>query len=896
MNNKKQLKYIGIAVLLSLTFVACKQKRDNATEQKTDILQDTLPNGLRVVIIRDSLAPMVATQITYQAGGYETPNGFPGTAHALEHMMFRDSKGMTGAQLNEITGKMGGENNAFTTMDATQYFFMAPSQYLDILLHIESTRMRGALLSDSDWALEKGAIEQEVSRDISDPGFLAYQQADSILFAGTGYANTALGTRPSFDKTTSKILKGFYNDWYQPNNAIFVIAGDIDPKATFEKVKKLFSAIPNKSIPKRASVELSPFKSQTISKTTPDGTGSVEYMYRMPGKRSNEFAAASVLMDVLNNARSHLSALKVAGKVLSADAWYQSFAHAGIGVIEGGFPKGGNPSQVKTDLDSVINSIIKNGVSADLVEAAKQSEISSFEFNKNSAMDLASAWSSALAWRGLPSLDAAEQQIKDVTVSDVNKIAKKYFSANRITVVLTPNPNGKRPPNSQGFGGAENFAGNDKLNVPLPSWASKPLSELQMPHWTLNPTKMKLENGITLIVQPEKISNTVTVQGYIDNNIRLQEPEGKEGVSQLLSNLFDYGCVDLSRDSFHKALDKISANEYGGTSFGISVLSKSFDQAMKLLADNELHPALPEAAFKTEQKSLAKEIEGQMQSPQYKAEQALYKSLYPTGDPELRHATPESVQSLTLNDVKDFFSKAYRPDMTTIVVVGNITPDEAKEVVNKYFGNWKATGTKPDVILKPILTNKPNYVAVNNSYASQDQVWMAHLIALNIKDTARYALELGNEILGGNGFASRLMVDVRVKHGFAYGAGSYMGFGRSRSLFYVYYGCDPSKVAPVDTLVYKNLSLMQDSLVSETELKNARQAEIRNIPVGVSSINAIASSLINWNRDGLPLNEPMVAAKHYLHISAKQIQNAFKQYIKPENLVQIVQGPKPPKH
>ncbi|MBS0570745.1 MAG: insulinase family protein, partial [Proteobacteria bacterium] len=160
----------GLALGCTTSLLA---KSPAASAQPSSVLRTTLDNGLRVVIVRDTLAPMVTTQITYLAGSYEAPTGFPGTAHALEHMMFRDSTGLTGAQLNEMTGKMGAENNAFTTSDATQYYFVAPAQYVDLLLKIEATRMRGAQLSDKDWGLEKGAIEQEVSRDISDPGYLA---------------------------------------------------------------------------------------------------------------------------------------------------------------------------------------------------------------------------------------------------------------------------------------------------------------------------------------------------------------------------------------------------------------------------------------------------------------------------------------------------------------------------------------------------------------------------------------------------------------------------------------------------------------------------------------------------------------------------------------------------
>ena len=862
-----------------------------------NVLRATLDNGLRVVIVHDSLAPMVTTQITYLAGGYQTPKGFPGTAHALEHMMFRDSKGMTGAQLNEMTGKMGGDNNAFTTNDATQYYFVAPSAYLDVLLQIEAARMRGAELGPKDWALEKGAIEQEVSRDISDPGFLAFEKAEDLLYGGTGYAADPLGTRPSFDKTTPATLHTFYNDWYQPNNAIFVIVGDIDPAATLNQVKQLFGGIAKGNVPAHAPVQLQPIKPQTIRSTTPDATGSVQFLYRTPGMKSADFAAATVLMDVLNNARSPLSELAVQGKVLSADAQTQPFSYGGIGVIEAGFAKGADPKRAQADLDGVIQRLLKDGVSADLVDAAKRSEQAQFEFSKNSAVSQASAWSQALAWQGLKSPEEAEQQIQAVTVDDVNRVAREFLKPDqRVTVVLTPDPNGKRPPNSNGFGGSESFGGDDKLDVPLPTWATQALAKLEMPHWTLDPTRMKLDNGITLIVQPESVSKTVTVMGHVDHDDKLQEPKGQDGVGKLLTALFDYGTTSLDRNAFHKALDAIAANESGGSDFSLAVPSAHFDEGMHLLADNELHPALPQQGFDVQQKTLARTLAGELQAPRYKMIRALYKGLFPAGDPGLREATPQTVDKLTLANVKQYRELTYRPDLTTIVVVGDVTPDQAKATVEKYFGDWKANGAKPDVIPKPVPLNPPSYVVVPNAYASQDQVLIGQTLDLNLHNPDRYALELGNDVLGGNGFASRLMVDIRVRHGFAYGAGSGMNFERSRSLFYVQYGSDPGKVAPVDGLVMKNLKAMQDTAVTAPELTNARQYQIRSIPVQVSSVNSIARSLLSWSWHGEPLDQPMVAAKYYLNLTSDEVQAAFKKYLKPQHLAQVVEGPAPAKH
>ncbi|MEP6899200.1 MAG: pitrilysin family protein [Rhodanobacter sp.] len=896
-----KLKPLAWSLMLGMGVLAGTCQAHTAAAEKagqaSNVLRATLGNGLRVVIVHDKLAPMVTTQITYLAGGYQTPKGFPGTAHALEHMMFRDSKGMTGAQLNEMTGKMGGDNNAFTTNDATQYYFVAPSAYLDVLLHIEASRMRGAMMTDKDWALEKGAIEQEVSRDISDPGFLAFEKAEGLLYAGTGYEADPLGTRPSFDKTTSQVLGKFYKDWYTPNNAIFVIVGDVDPQATLTQVKALFGSIPRSATPARVPAKLQAFKSQTIRSTTPDATGSVQFLYRLPGMKSSEFAAATVLMDVLNNARSELSELAAQGKVLSADAQVQPFSLGGIGAIEAGFPKGGDAQQAQAHLDSVIAAMLKDGVSADLVDAAKRSEAAQFEFSKNSAVNLASSWSQALAWQGLDSPEEAEQQIQNVTVDDVNRVARDYLRQDqRVTVVLTPDPNGKRPPDSNGFGGSESFGGDDKLDVPLPEWAATALSKLEMPHWTLNPVEMKLDNGITLIVQPESTSKTVTVMGHVDHSDSLQEPKGQDGVGKLLDSLFDYGSTRLDRTAFHKALDGIAATQGGGADFQLAVPSKHFDEGMQLLADNELHPALPQAAFDVQQQTLARTLAGELESPQYKMFHALSTGLYPAGDPALREATPATVGKLKLQDAKDYFASTYRPDLATIVVVGDVTPEQAKSTVQKYFGDWKASGAKPEVIPKPVALNPPSYVVVANAYASQDQVLMGQTLDLNMHNPDRYALELGNDVLGGNGFASRLMVDVRVKHGFAYGASSGMKFDRSRSIFYVQYGSDPGKVEPVDMLIRQNLDAMREKVVTPAELTNARQYQIRSIPVQVSSVNGIARSLLSWSWHGEPLDQPMVAAKYYLNLTAPEVQDAFRKYLKPQNMTQVVQGPSPAKH
>jgi zinc protease len=287
-------------------------------------------------------------------------------------------------------------------------------------------------------------------------------------------------------------------------------------------------------------------------------------------------------------------------------------------------------------------------------------------------------------------------------------------------------------------------------------------------------------------------------------------------------------------------------------------------------------------------------VAGRLGSPGYKAERALKAALLPEGDPGLRQATPETVSSLTWKDVKDYYSKVFRPDMTTIVVIGGVTPEAARKVVEKYFGKWKAPeGPRPETLLPPVPLNGPSGKLVPNEHRIQDRVTLAQTLGLNRSHPDYYALQLGNRILGGGFYATRLYRDLRQNAGLVYNVSTSFSMTQTRGFYTVQYGCEPVNTGKARAIVERNLKYMQTALASAEELQRAKVLLLREIPLSESSVDTIGWGLIGRTELELPLDEPVLAARRYVELGPEQVREAFARWIRVDDLVQVIEGPEP---
>jgi zinc protease len=895
--NKLNSKIVILGLLLVSGFASAIHAASDVN--KRDLVERaTLSNGLRVVVVQDTLAPVVTIEMSVLAGGNESPPEFPGMAHAQEHMAFRGCSEMTSDQTAAIYSELGGQDNASTEQTVTHYYLTVPLPDLDMALQTQAACMRGIDDSQEEWSQERGAIEQEVAEDLSDPWYRLIQRVKQDMFAGTPYMQDSLGTKSSFDATTGQMLADFHKNWYAPNNMILVIAGDVDPVVTLARLKELFGGTPSHNLPTRIPVDLKAINSEafTLKSDLPNTIGILAF--RFPGTDSPDYAATRVLIDVLASERSNLYRMESSGKTLDVEFDFAETypkASIGYGLLE--VPRGANATRAISDMQRILTGYAREGVPEDLVEAAKRGELASVEFQRNSISGLAAVWSDALAEEGRNSPDEDVEALRKVTTLDVNRVAQQYLDdSNMVVGTLIPSPT-RRPTSDKWPAHEKKGDSFEKVTSPvvwpvqLPSWAAGALEQLKIPAAHALPSDMILENGLRLIVQTDSTSPTVLVRGSVKHSVDARSDDSDNAVEEILKGLYAGGPQDMDRLAFDKALDDIGADEGAGYSFGLDVLKENFSRGVELLADNELHPALRAGDFKMVKRQTSRLIAGRLKSPGYRTSEAVTAALLPASDPELQELKPKAFKKVNLGAVRQFQEATIRPDLTTIVVVGDISPDEARTVIEKWFGGWKAPGPIPNTILPPVPINKASSAHIPDPGAIQDSVILAEQLDLNRFDPDYYPLQLGNTILGGNSEGTRLYHDLRQVSGYVYNVDLDLDASETRAVYTISYGSGRENTRKARALIQRDIEEMRNGEVSAGELHQAKAFLLRQIPLSASSEAEVAEDLLDRAEIGLPLDEPDREIGKYLNVTAGEIRAAFAKRIRPDDFVQVVRGP-----
>jgi len=815
-----------------------------ATPAPANAVRATLANGMQVIILPNALAPVATTIVMYGVGSDD--DTMPGIAHATEHMLFRGTSDLSAGQLSDIATRMGAVYDAQTSNEWTLYWFKLPSAYVDVALHVEADRMTNATISQADWATERGAIEQEIQAQASQPGYKISTKVQSAFFSGTPFGNVTGGTVASFQKMKADDIKSFYRAWYHPSNATLVIAGDVDPDKALASVHALFDKIPAGTLPAHAPIQVPPLPSTTITDTIDFPLGFGAYAYRLPGSTSPDYPPAIVLNDVFDSGRGAFADLQAEGKVLGAFSFSNAFPETGVTFFVAVPNQGGDPVSALTLVQGIIDAYRANGVPADLVEASKLRLLAQRAFGQASISGLAFSWGDALSHRE-SSPDSMYDAIAKVTPADVNRVLGTYFvPAHQVSLVITGKQDATfaRPdPNA----GVENVSYTPTKEEPLPGWAAVALkAPLVAPADDTHVVTRKLPNGLRLRVRQETTAPAVVLSGVIRNDPLLYEPPGKDGVAMMVNEMLPWGTTTYDRKGYQEQLDNAAADVTLGTAFGLEVQSQTFDRGVALLADGMLHPAFAQGSFDVVKSQTLESVNATNALPSEKADLAERLALYPKGDPRRRDINGKTITAVQLADLRKYYTFAYRPDLTEIAVVGDITPDQAEAAIEKYFGAWKAAGAAPSFRYPAIKqTNaRPTSVTVKSSTNVQSQVTLKEVLHVRSYDADYVALELANTILSGEGTGSMLFQELRTRRGYVYGVDSDLSSQPEGAEFSITFASEPRDVNPAESAAIAIIKRLQQTQLPSVELQRAKASLLAKKVLPLDSYDGVASDML----------------------------------------------------
>jgi zinc protease len=849
------------------------------------VLTATLENGLRAVVVRDELAPVVSVTTTYLAGSaQETVSG---TAHAQEHMMFRGSATVSEAQFAEAIAAMGGSFNAVTQSEATQYSVEVPARDLDVALRLERSRASGIRDDAKAWSIERSAVLQEVQADASSANFRLLERAGRVVFAGTPYENYGLGTVDSVRRLRTADLKTFYDRWYRPNDMLIVVAGDVDPPAALAEIRAVFGDLRPGKLPARRAGSSAPIEPQTFRDSGNDPFGLVFAAYRTPGYRDRDYFAMKVLDAALESERGPLYELKVQGRALQVFA--QSVVHPEIGMTLLGcvMPVTRDPQDALRDVDAALAEYRAHGIPDDVVSAAKRRAVLAVRLARTSVARESAQWASALALESrTPQDDAAG--LAAVTSDQVNAAFRRYIGTERVVAIATQAPSGgsiasRRPPESLGTSPSGEPA--------LPSFAKRLQHEIVVPEPHQGTSLATLPNGLKVAVVPRPGAGTVTVRGVVLATPALATPDGKEGVDRILDGMFTSGTAKTDRVTFEAEADSIGAYLGAGSTFSLDVAGEDFARGMRLLAEKQLDPDLSAATFEKVKAQLAAAVRGEAAGTRGRAQRALNSAIYPPGDPARRVASPESVERITADDVRSYYHRVFQPRNTTIVVIGDVDRDSAVATVAAAFGSWQSDEQPIEIFPPAVPDNASSAVELSAPGARQADVTLAESVALTYDDPDYAALQVLNAALTGGFYSSLLSRDLRERSGIAYRVDSSFNGGKHRSRFVVSFGCSPDRVGEGIAIVKRDLESLRTASLTRERLDRIKAQMTARLALEDESFDGIADSLLTYVATGRPIDESYRLARREIALTPDDLSAAARRWIRPDDLASIVVVP-----
>ena len=859
------------------------------------ITEYRLANGLTVLLFPDASKPTTTVNVTYQVGSAHENYGETGMAHLLEHLVFKGTPARGNIQTE--LGKRGMQFNGSTSTDRTNYFesFPANSENLDWALAMEADRMVNSYIRKSDLDPEMTVVRNEFESGENNPQLVLLGKMFASAYQWHNYGHLPIGARSDIENVNIERLQAFYRMYYQPDNAVLIVAGKFDTDATLAAVARYFGPIPKPTRTLPAIYTADPVQDgeRTVTLRRAGNSKFLGMMFHTVRGADPDYVATDVLGDVLTVEPSGrlYKALVETRKASAVESYGEAQRDPGSLTLFAQIPDGDDIAPARDAMFATIEDIKRNPITEAEVERIRIRGAKYFDEIMSNPQRFAVAISGAVALGDWRLFFLERDRYKSVTPADVQRVALAYLKRSNVTVgEFVPDAAPDRaptPPAADVAAMVKDYKGDATASL-------GETFDTSIGNLDARTMRFALPNGMKVAMLAKKTRGEGVNFSLALHFADEKSAFGKQADGQFTASMLMRGTTKQSRQELEDALDKlrahvsVSGNEVGASASG-KTFRKELPDTLRLVAQVLREPSFPEQELDTLKRERATDMEDSRLDPQQVAVRASRRegNPYPVGDPRYTPTLDEELawgKTVTPETMRKFHTQFYGASNAELAIVGDFDPDAMRALVTELFGTWKspsAYARVPD----PYVAKKP--YALKFELADKANAFLIGREAFPLNDLSPDypAMLVANHILGDSP-TSRLWERLRQKDGLSYGVGSFYqpNSFEANSRFGVYAIFAPENLDKVRRGFTEEMDGALKNGFTDSEVKNAREALMQQRRLSRNEDGSVAGSLANQSYLGRTWSTSGQIDAAIEKLTAADVTAVLRKYLKPADL------------
>ncbi len=863
------------------------------------ITEYRMPNGLKVLLYPDPSTSRVTVNMTVLVGSRHEGYGETGMAHLLEHMLFKGTPNHP--DVPKALRDHGASFNGTTNFDRTNYFqtMAASDKNLEFAIRLEADRLVNSFVKREDLASEMTVVRNEFEAGENNPTGILFQRMLASAFEWHNYGKTTIGNRSDIERVPIERLQQFYRKYYQPDNVVLIVAGQLDVQKTLGWVEKYFGPIPKpkRDLDRTYTEEPAQDGEREVSLRRVGRVGAAGLVYHIPSSAHPDFPALEVLGNIFDYEPDGIlyKALVKTKKATGVNTGVFPLHDPGVFIAFASL-ENDDDKAVRAALETMIATI-----EADNTKAFTQEEVERSRRKIQRDRDIAlndvnrigvelSNWVARGDWR---LFFLHRDRIEKVTPDDVARVARQYLRrSNRTAGMYLPSKEKERTPVPEtpdlqelldGYKGRTAVSAGETID-PSPAAIEARTKRLTLP------------SGVKAALLPKKSRNEAVSLQLVLRFGNEKSLAGQVTPAEFLGVMMRRGTKDMTLKQLDDALAKLKArvsisSAAGQLSVSVQCKRDTLNEVLTLVGKMLREPSFPADEFDVMKRQTLKGLEQALAEPNVLAQRAMQRALGPTDKDDV-HYTPTieeettMVKETTLERVKQLYATQLGSSAGELTVVGDFDADTVVKQVNGILGGWKSETPYRRVPRKAYVDRKAEKLVIDTPDKANAIYLAAESIALRDDNPDYPALQVGNYLLGGAPLASRLSKRVRGKEGLSYGVGSQAQADPKdeAGAFAIFAICKPENIDKVDKAVKEEIEKFFKDGVEEKELAEGIKAYLESARNGRGNDGGLLGVLASSTANDRTLEFVARREKAIADLTPSQVNEAFRKHIEPKRL------------